>query len=70
MPVHCEKKGENEYALGIDSGGKVDVASILGELPGTYSAWLISPCFEKTQSWFYMQRMFPPKSMSWTLLED
>ena len=52
MPVHCEKKGKDEYALGIGHGGKTDVASILGELPGVHSAWFISLWFEKTQSRF------------------
>ena len=35
MPVHCEKKGENEYALGITVGEKADVESIVDESLGT-----------------------------------
>ena len=62
MPVHCEKKGENEYALEMDSGGKADAASLLGELPCMYTVWLISTCFEKTQ--VVLQCMFSPKTMS------
>ena len=53
-PVHCEKKGENEYALGIDSGGKDDVASVVDTSLGMYSARFIAPASssEKLTTWF------------------
>ena len=37
MSVHCEKKGGNEYSLGIDSGGKDDDASMVDASLGMYS---------------------------------